>query len=93
VIIVYLIVFGFTFWFLSRLWRWLMYLAGLRRCFWRSIPCPGCRADISAVGVFRCRSCGYTDAGWYFARCRMCGETPAYLRCDCGLCVRNPLLR
>lgn len=55
-----------------------------------SLPCPGCRHEVSLIGRFRC-SCGFTYDGYGFAPCPICLDIPPYLPCSrCGVGVMNP---
>src|SRR5947199_1890737 len=92
-VILQVVIFLITLWILNGFWRWFRYVLNLRRCFWSAFFCHGCGQEISTIGVFRCQSCGFTYAGWYFAVCRNCGEIPGFIRCEhCEICVRNPLI-
>jgi hypothetical protein len=66
-----------------RFWR-LAYAAALR--------CANCGADISLVGIWRCR-CGFTYRGHLLRACPICEAMPRMVRCyACGVTERLPQL-
>ena len=65
--------------------RWHLVMA-------ETLPCPrGHRTP--AYGVFTC-VCSALVEGWVFTRCSICGQAAGWTPCgECGLPVRNPILR
>lgn len=57
-----------------------------------TIVCPAGHEG-SAVGSWRCTSCGGEFEGWVWQGCPVCGSVPLYVTCErCNLAIRNPFL-
>lgn len=85
------IVFDFVLWFFAcpvLFIRWLFRLIRryrfYRMAYTTRITCTTCGAEISLLGVWRCR-CGWTSASHLMRRCPICGSLPRMVRCfNCG---------
>jgi hypothetical protein len=76
-----------------RLATGVVHFSAVRPLLGDSIRCRTCRTRISLLGLWQCGRCGYSWAGFYFARCEVCGDVPPFLECErCGASTPNPLI-
>lgn len=62
--------------------RGLRYFVVLQLAVTSTIRCYHCGTSISLVGVWECRSCGFTYRGHVMQPCAICSKIPRVARCQ-----------
>jgi hypothetical protein len=82
------------FWILCKLIRIIRFGFKIPSALTNTICCPAGHEG-SAIGKWRCGSCGAEFEGWVWQNCPVCGESALYIPCEdprCNLAIKNPFI-